>query len=95
MERQQNPDCLHLTVMSRHFARKEALIDDLKEGNDTVVLVSDVSAVSFIKSHPELELGSKGSCAMYGMVAKIPRQEFVLQFLQTLMLRLYSPNPVR
>eukprot|EP01127_Copromyxa_protea_P007478 TRINITY_DN1738_c0_g1_i1.p1 TRINITY_DN1738_c0_g1~~TRINITY_DN1738_c0_g1_i1.p1 ORF type:complete len:542 (+),score=102.10 TRINITY_DN1738_c0_g1_i1:18-1643(+) len=83
MERQQNPDCIHLTVMSRHAARKEILINDLKEG------------IAYIKSHPELDFNSKGSCAMYGMVAKIPSQEVVLQFLQTLMLRLYSPNPLK
>lgn len=83
MERQQNPDTLHLTVMSRHFDRKEALIQDLKD------------AIAYIKGHPELDLASKGSCAMYGMVAKIPSQDVILQFLQTLMLRLYSPNPIR
>lgn len=60
MERQQNPDCLHLTVMSRHFTRKEALINDLKEGTGWTKSNSHPDSCCVYQGPPRIRLRKQG-----------------------------------
>jgi len=75
IERQQNPDCIHMSIMPRHAAAREKFAVDL------------VQSIAYVKEHPELS--TQGSCAMYGTVAKIPSPELVQQFLVMFLSKLY------
>lgn len=76
MERQQLPDCIHMTVMPQHAPIREQFIRDLH------------SAVEKVLHNPELN--KSGSAAMYGMLAKIPSDTMVEDFLDAFMDKLYS-----
>lgn len=78
VDRQQNPPCVHLTVTSNHRPFVGEYLDDLRE------------AVAFVRSHPELN--SRGTAAMYGMMAKVPFRGMVKQSVLELMERLYGPE---
>jgi sphinganine-1-phosphate aldolase len=67
IERQMNPDCIHMTLMPAHKSKWQKLVADLK------------ASVAHVKAHPEL--AHSGSAAMYGMVAKIPSDAIVEDFL--------------
>jgi len=67
MERQMHPDCIHMTLMPAHAAKWQQLVADLDE------------SVEHVLAHPEL--AKTGSAAMYGMVAKIPSDTIVEDFL--------------
>jgi len=75
IERQQQPDCLHITVMPAHSATADQFLADLRE------------ATKYTREHPEL--ANKGSAAMYGMVAKIPDNAIVDQYLIEFMGEVY------
>jgi sphinganine-1-phosphate aldolase len=80
MERQQQPPCIHMTLMPRHAHKKEQLIADLRE------------SVEYVLKHPEL--AKQGSAAMYGMVAKIPSGAVVEEFLLEYESQVYDlPRP--
>lgn len=68
MERQRLPDCLHLSVMGQHQKTKEQLIEDLKK------------AVLMVKTDSS-KYKNKGSAAMYGMLAHIPDDCIIDEFL--------------
>eukprot|EP00054_Salpingoeca_dolichothecata_P004272 m.30030 g.30030 ORF g.30030 m.30030 type:complete len:536 (+) comp14463_c0_seq1:41-1648(+) len=67
MERQANPDCLHLSIMPHHGAHVDKLIADLKE------------CAQEVADNPNL--ASEGSTPMYGMMAKIPDEAIVTDFV--------------
>eukprot|EP00164_Ancoracysta_twista_P005606 GFYU01007687.1.p1 GENE.GFYU01007687.1~~GFYU01007687.1.p1 ORF type:complete len:518 (-),score=170.19 GFYU01007687.1:304-1857(-) len=75
IERQQKPPCIHMTVMPPHAKIKEAFVKDLK------------AAVVTARKDPSLK--SQGSAAMYGMVAKIPDNSIVENFLTTFLDKVY------
>jgi len=67
MERQQNPNCIHLTVMPRHLAIVNDFLRDLADAVQTAI------------REPERE--NEGSAAMYGMTARIPSAELIESYL--------------
>jgi sphinganine-1-phosphate aldolase len=77
IERQQKPDCVHLTLMPQHERTKEKFVEDL------------VTSVRKAKEHHEL--AKAGTAAMYGMVASIPSAAVVEQFMAAFLARVYSP----
>jgi glutamate/tyrosine decarboxylase-like PLP-dependent enzyme len=76
VDRQMNPDCIHLTITPAHAPIVEGYLKDLKE------------VYEYAKAHPEL--GGEGMAAMYGMVAKLPDPTMVNQFLFQYMDSRYS-----
>ncbi len=67
VDRQMNPDSIHLTITPAHPPIVDKYLADLK------------ASYEHAKAHPEL--GGEGMAAMYGMVAKIPDPTMVNQFL--------------
>lgn len=67
IERQQHPTCIHMTLMPAHINKVDVFLCDLK------------AAIRYVLEHPELK--ESGSAAMYGMVAKIPSDSIVEDFL--------------
>jgi glutamate/tyrosine decarboxylase-like PLP-dependent enzyme len=67
LDRQMNPDSIHLTITPANEPVIAEYLSDLKAAFDTA------------KAHPEL--AGEGMAAMYGMVAKIPDPTMVNQFL--------------
>jgi hypothetical protein len=65
-----------MSLMPQHVRIKEKLIDDL------------VKSVAKVKETPELS--SKGSAAMYGMVATIPSGAVVETFLEAFLSKVYT-----
>jgi sphinganine-1-phosphate aldolase len=71
VEKQLNPESLHMTIMPQHYPVMDALIKAIRE------------SVEEMKQNPnQYETGSK---AMYGMVAKIPdenlTEDFVIHYM--------------
>ncbi|EGD81000.1 sphingosine-1-phosphate lyase 1 [Salpingoeca rosetta] len=75
VERQQNPTCLHFSIMPHHANAADDLVQALKD------------AVTAVKNH---ELSAEGVAAMYGMVEKMPDKGLVTDFLKNLMNDIYS-----
>ncbi len=78
VDRQMNPDSIHLTVTPAHAAAFERYVADLKEARD------------YAKDHPEL--AKEGMAAMYGMCATIPDPTMVHQFLYQYMDQRYETS---
>lgn len=77
IERQQNPNCIHFSLMPVHATTCEKFMSDLRE------------AVAAVRADPSLV--KEGSAAMYGMVGKIPDDSIVEDFLTTFMCKVFSP----
>jgi len=75
IEKQQNPDCIHVTVMPPHARTKEKFIMDLKK------------SIEDVKMHPK---ENYSSAALYGLIGKIPSTDLVEDFLLTFMDKVYS-----
>lgn len=67
-----------MTLTPPHSKVKEQLMEDLK------------ASVEHVKANPQL--GSKGSAAMYGLVAKIPAENLVEKFLKIMLGKIYSAD---
>jgi sphinganine-1-phosphate aldolase len=76
MERQPNPDCIHCTVMLQHVESSKRFVTDLE------------TCLEIVKQNPESY--KKGSVAMYGMVASIPDETLVDDFLLSFINRVYQ-----
>jgi len=76
LDRQMNPDSIHLTITPANEPVIAEYLSDLKAAFDTA------------KAHPEL--AGEGMAAMYGMVAKIPDPTMVNQFLYQYMDQRYE-----
>ena len=76
LDRQMNPDSIHLTITPANEPALSQYLADLKEAYDTA------------RAHPEL--AGEGMAAMYGMVAKIPDPTMVHQFLYQYMDQRYE-----
>jgi len=75
LSRQQNPNSLHVTIMPIHWNVREKLIKDLRESVETV------------RKSPNMN--HEGSAAMYGVLAKIPTDTKVADFLKILFSRMF------
>lgn len=76
LERQQFPDCIHLTVMPQHAATRDQFVTDLKW------------AIEQVKQDPAKY--AKGAAAMYGLLAKIPDDAVIDEFLLSFMGHIYK-----
>lgn len=76
LDRQMNPDSIHLTITPANEPALSQYLEDLKGAYDTA------------RAHPEL--AGEGMAAMYGMVAKIPDPTMVHQFLYQYMDQRYE-----
>eukprot|EP00026_Physarum_polycephalum_P006604 Phypoly_transcript_06653.p1 GENE.Phypoly_transcript_06653~~Phypoly_transcript_06653.p1 ORF type:complete len:531 (+),score=55.01 Phypoly_transcript_06653:139-1731(+) len=76
LERQQYPDCVHLTLTPAHSNTREQFIADLTQ------------SAEIVRTNPDLV--KKGTAAMYGMMAKIPDGAVVDEFLLSLMAKAYA-----
>jgi len=78
VSRQQNPNSLHVTLMPCHFNVRKQLVEDLKH------------AVETVRKQPNLS--HEGSAAMYGVLAKIPTDTKVADFLKILFSRMFMKH---
>eukprot|EP00127_Corallochytrium_limacisporum_P002279 Clim_evm67s109 gene=Clim_evmTU67s109 len=78
MERQQKPDCLHLTIMPPHIETHKQFLKDLH------------ATVDILKSPEGKELNSKGTAAMYGMITSIPDDTVVYDFIVNFLGKVYA-----
>lgn len=75
-ERQQFPDCIHLTVLPTNVEVIDLYLADLKQ------------AVAFAGMHPEAT--AKGNAAVYGMMARIPFRGMVEKSVKKIMEDMYE-----
>jgi glutamate/tyrosine decarboxylase-like PLP-dependent enzyme len=76
MDRQQKPDCIHLTILPTNVTVIENYLKDLKE------------AVAYAAAHPEAT--AKGNAAIYGLMARIPFRGMVERSVEKIMEEMYS-----
>eukprot|EP00049_Salpingoeca_infusionum_P003815 m.71156 g.71156 ORF g.71156 m.71156 type:complete len:547 (-) comp12283_c0_seq1:281-1921(-) len=76
LERQQHPACLHFSIMPHHLESADRLVQAFKD------------AIKEIQTSGPMKRG-EGVAAMYGMVATMPDQSLVTDFLATLMNDIY------
>lgn len=75
-ERQQFPDCIHLTVLPTNVGVIDAYLTDL------------AAALVFAREHPEAT--AKGNAAIYGMMARIPFRGMVEKSVKKIMEEMYE-----
>lgn len=75
---QQKPNCLHLTLMPPHADHVDGFLNSLR------------AAVDYVRAHPEL--ANEGNAATYGMVAKIPDDTVIEQFLVSFFGKVFTVN---
>lgn len=78
IDRQQDPECIHMMVTPNHAKVVETYIEDLKQ------------SVEFIKNHPEKNFS--GQAATYGLIAAIPFRSMVKKTVWKMMQQMYSPQ---
>ncbi|MFM2206432.1 MAG: hypothetical protein RL213_407 [Bacteroidota bacterium] len=76
MDRQQFPDCIHLTVLPTNLPFIEDYLEDLRE------------AVAYAAEHKEL--AAKGNAAVYGMMARIPFRGMVETSVRKIMEEMFG-----
>ncbi|BFZ21048.1 hypothetical protein BsWGS_24087 [Bradybaena similaris] len=76
MERQQNPSCIHCTILAHHEISCDDLIADLKE------------CVHIVKGNKKLS--KQGTAGMYGMMATIPDTAIVEDFVKEFFSEVYK-----
>ncbi|PAA46133.1 hypothetical protein BOX15_Mlig025281g3 [Macrostomum lignano] len=75
MERESNPDCLHVTVLPQHLARRDDFVTDIRACVDRILTE---------------KIKPKGMAAVYGMVARVPAKELIDEFLLEFFNQIYS-----
>lgn len=78
VECQQHPNCLHITLTPPHCKLVDQFLSALRQ------------SVEYVKQHPEL--AKEGSAATYGLIAKIPSDAIVDQFLVSFMDKVLQPS---
>ncbi|MEQ8702346.1 MAG: aspartate aminotransferase family protein [Phaeodactylibacter sp.] len=76
VDRQQRPNCIHVTVMPQNLPVLQQYIDDLG------------TAVDFAKANPQAK--AKGNAALYGLMARIPFRGMVEQNVRKMFEDLYG-----
>lgn len=76
VDRQQRPNCIHVTVMPQNLPVLQTYIDDLR------------SAIHFAKANPKAK--AKGNAALYGLMARIPFRGMVAQNVRKMFETLYG-----
>ncbi len=80
VERQQTPDCIHLTILPTNVDAIDTYLDDLK------------SAHAYAMDHPGAT--ARGNAAVYGLMARIPFRGMVEKSVRKIMEDLYGPHAV-
>lgn len=76
VEKQSNPESIHMTMMPNHIGKTDSIIQSMKE------------SIADLKRNPtKYDLGSK---AVYGMMAKIPDEAIVEDFIVHYMDKVYK-----
>lgn len=76
VEKQSNPESIHMTMMPNHIGKTDGIIEQMK------------ASIAELKGNPNLyDLGSK---AVYGMMAKIPDEAIVEDFIVHYMDKVYK-----
>jgi glutamate/tyrosine decarboxylase-like PLP-dependent enzyme len=78
VDRQQRPDCIHLTVNAQNAPVVDQYLADLR------------AAVEHVRAHPEL--AREGEAAMYGLMSKAPVKGFVDASVRKVMEVFYGPK---
>jgi sphinganine-1-phosphate aldolase len=78
VECQQHPICLHVTLTPPHLDLVDSLVAAVRE------------SIAYVRAHPECV--REGSAATYGMVAKIPSDAVVDQFLVSYLDKVLQPH---
>ncbi len=78
VDRQQSPNCIHLTVQTLNLAAIGNYLNDLRK------------AISFAKTHPKAV--AQGNAALYGLMARIPFRGMVEKNVRKVFEELYSPE---
>jgi glutamate/tyrosine decarboxylase-like PLP-dependent enzyme len=78
VDRQQKPECIHVTLTSHHDDKIDGYVADLAE------------AVEVVRKNPEIK--SRGNAAMYGMMAKVPFRGMVKHSVERVMESMYGPD---
>jgi glutamate/tyrosine decarboxylase-like PLP-dependent enzyme len=81
VERQQFPDCIHLTVLPTNVERIEEYLEDLR------------MACAYAAAHPGAV--AKGNAAVYGLMARIPFRGMVDKSVRKIMEDLYGPDALK
>ncbi len=77
-DRQQHPNCIHLTVNANNGPMVQTYLDDVQE------------AVASVRDNPNL--AASGNAAMYGMMARVPVRGFVKAAVGKVMEGMYGPE---
>ena len=78
VDRQQNPESIHLTLSPVHAKYMQEYVEDLR------------LAVKTVKENPSLN--TSGQAAMYGMMAKIPFRGMIKSSVMSIMEKMYGPD---
>ncbi|TAK45887.1 MAG: aspartate aminotransferase family protein [Saprospiraceae bacterium] len=78
VDRQQNPDSVHLTVMPTNVPVIGWYLEDLK------------AAVAHAKAHPEA--AARGNAALYGLMARIPFRGMVERNVRQILVNMYGTS---
>lgn len=78
VDRQQRPNCIHITVMQQNLPVIPEYLEDIK------------AAVAFAKHNPRAK--AKGNAALYGLMARIPFRGMVEQNVRQMFEQLYGQN---
>ncbi|XP_059167541.1 sphingosine-1-phosphate lyase 1-like [Physella acuta] len=76
IEREQNPSCIHCSILPHHQVSKESLIEDLKD--------------CVINAKGRKQLSKQGTAGMYGMMATIPDSAIVEDFIKEFFSAVYK-----
>ena len=76
VDRQQHPDCIHLTVLPTNVGVIDTYINDLQE------------ALDYARKHPEAT--SRGNAAIYGLMARVPFRKMVERSVKKIMQEMFG-----
>ncbi|XP_041361221.1 sphingosine-1-phosphate lyase-like [Gigantopelta aegis] len=76
MERQQNPTCIHCSILPHHRNSMGTLLDDL--------------AFSVKEAKANTSLSKKGTAGMYGMMAMVPDKAIINEFIAEFFSEIYK-----
>jgi len=81
VERQQHPDCIHLTILPTNVGVIDQYLRDLNE------------AVAYALDHPEAS--ALGNAAFYGLMTRIPFRGMVEKSVKKIMESMYGPIEIK
>ena len=80
IDRQQKPNCIHMTIMPQHIPIIVQYLDDLYD------------AVDYARRHPKES--AKGNAAIYGLMARIPFRGMVRDNVRNVFINMYKVEDI-